>query len=534
VDELLKVLRDELRGAARFRWPAMVIAWCVCVLGWVVVFLLPNQYESSARVFVDTRTALSSVIQGLAIQDDIGSYLNLARESLVSTARLDELINKTGLGSKALTPAKRAKLIDQLRGDIDVQVAPTGDRKAAEPSGFIYTIKYRDSNRARSLQVVEILLNSFVEGTLGGKRQGSETADSFLSKQVAEYEQRLHEGEQRLAEFKKHNVGVMPGVEGDYFTRLQNEMDAGTKARTALSVAIARRDELIKQRRGEAPYAVAAGGAPATGADGALGRPGAGSDTPAQIADAQRRLAAPLLRFTEKHPDVSAVREEIANLEQRRAREIEAVRRGDPDAALASGAGSNPIYQSIQLALNGVEVQIAELRGEIGQHESKITQLRNLVNSVPEVEAEFARLNRDYEVTKTQYAALVERLKKAKLSQDAEATSAVRFDLLDPPAASFRPVAPKRSLLVFLVFVGGLLGGAGVAFGLHKAKPVFNDAHDIYAVTGLPVLGEVSHVTLREFVEQARRGYLRLLGTAAGLFMAFVATMWLSVSRIFA
>ena len=46
-------LYDELRIAVHSvwnrRWLALAIAWGVCLLGWLVVSLIPASYESSAR-----------------------------------------------------------------------------------------------------------------------------------------------------------------------------------------------------------------------------------------------------------------------------------------------------------------------------------------------------------------------------------------------------------------------------------------------------------------------------------------------------
>ncbi len=525
--EVMGLVADELRGAARYRWPAMILAWCVCAIGWSVVFFVPNKYEASARVFIDTRAAMSPVTAGLAVQEDMAAYLSFARESLVGEASLMDIMRLPGLGDKTHSPGEYATLSRKIRDSIEITVQLPNDR--AQANGAVYSLSYRDSDRNRSLEVTKMLLRRFVQVTLGGKKQSSEAAETFLSSEIADNEKRLREAEQRLAEFKKHNVGVMPGAEGDYFTRLQNEMDAATKARTSLSVALARRDELTKQRRGEAPYASGAGAAVAAATGGAQGKP---TDTPSLIADAEHRLAALLLMYTEKHPDVLAVREELAGLKKRRADELEALKRGDPDAALASGAGSNPIYQSIQLALNTVDLQIAELRGEINQHDAKIAELRKLVNSVPEVEAEFARLNRDYEVTKAQYAALVDRLKKAKLGQDAEAASAAHFEVIDPPNASFKPVSPNRPVLVVAIFLLAVAGGVGVAAALNKLHPVFYRGNEVFETTGIPILGEVRMTTLDAFDKAKRAGALLYSGGVVALVSAFVAILGFSIIHV--
>lgn len=525
MQQALAQLFDEVRGASRFRWAAVAAAWVLCLAGWAVVLLLPAKYESTTRVFVDTRTALSPVIQGLAIQQDVAAHLNLALETLVGKAQLERIARETGLDVTASTAAQQAKLLQQLRGDINLDMEYTGDARA--PGGAVYTISYRDPDRERSLKVVSMLLDSFVEDTLGGKRESSETAKAFLTREIAETEQRLREAEQRLAAFKKDNVGVMPGAEGDYFTRLQTEMDLLRKARSDLSVAVSRRQELESQLRGESPFTVVSG-------PGMNDPRAGGSDTSSLISEAERRLSALLLRYTEKHPDVLAVREEIANLKLRRETELEALRRGDAGAALSSGAGTNPVYQSIQLALNNADVRIAELRGEIRQLEQKISELRKLVTLVPEVEAEFARLNRDYEVTRAQYTALVERLQRADLGQEAEKTSAVRFEIIDPPSASFSPVSPPRPLLIVVVLFVALMAAGGFAWLLNRLKPVFSRGRELYEATGLPILGEVCVATLERTSGIARRETLLLAGSALTLAVVFAVVLRLSFTRIFA
>src|SRR3974377_614528 len=101
------------------------------------------------------------------------------------------------------------------------------------------SIKMRSQTPARekALAVVKSLLNYLVEETLGGKRSGSDEAQKFLREQIADYEKRLVAAEGALAEFKRHNVGLVPGTQGDYFTRLQNENLASRKAQQTLDVA---------------------------------------------------------------------------------------------------------------------------------------------------------------------------------------------------------------------------------------------------------------------------------------------------------
>jgi polysaccharide chain length determinant protein (PEP-CTERM system associated) len=519
MNQLFEQVVDTLRGLWRFRWVAIGVAWTVCLAGWVFVILIPNTYSASARVFVDTRTTLSQVTQGLAVDSNLESQLQRVRQALLSSPLLEKVAHETGLDARSRNPAQRQLLIAALRDRIDLTANTSGGVSGT------YVISYRDTNRERAQKVVEQLLNVFVQDTMGGKKEGSEAADRFLMDQIADFEKRLAADEERLAAFKRQNVGMMPGAQGDYFTRLQAEMDALGKAKTELSVSERRREEISRQVRGEQPFISGPTPAPAASAIPGLPAPGAapagalGADTASRIRETQARLDELLLRFTEKHPDVIALRQALADLQQRQKQDIEQARHGDLNAQAGLGLTANPVFQSIQLQLNQTDVEIAAGRAEVADHEARIVSLRKLVDTAPEVEAQFARLNRDYDVTRTHYQALVERLEKARLGEDAEATGVVRFEVVDPPSADFAPIAPKRPLLIVAVLLAGLGAGGMLAYALHQIRPVFTLPRQLAAITGLPVLGVINMTWREKHRSLARRGHFAAVAAVGMLFV---------------
>ena len=358
---------DEVRGAWRFRWFALGTAFVVAIAGWLVVFALPDRYESSARVFVDTRTALKPALQGLTVDQNVEGQINFVRQSLLAPPELERIATESGLLPNELTdPSAKAKILDALGSRISLDVYSAGsqgdDRSSA---GTIYAFDYRDTNRERSLKLVGILLNTFVEETLGGKRAGSENAQKFLETQIKDYEHRLSAAEDRIADFKKKNLGLLPSDQGSYFTNLQTEVDAEKKAETDLAIAVSRRDELSKQLHGDAAVSAAGVSGAVVNSQGVS----SGGDTLSRIQETQAKLDELLLKYTDKHPDVIATRATLAELESRRSEELQSLRHGDAAAVAASGAGANPVYQSIQLELNKEEVNIAALRREVAQHQ---------------------------------------------------------------------------------------------------------------------------------------------------------------------
>jgi hypothetical protein len=190
------------------------------------------------------------------------------------------------------------------------------------------------------------------------------------------------------------------------------------------------------------------------------------------------------------------------------------------------------VYQSIQLALNQADVEIASLKRQLEDHRSQVAELRKRLDTMPQVEAEYARLNRDYDVTKAQYTAMVERLDKSRLGEEADSSGSVKFSVIDPPAADFQPVSPARAQLVLAVLMLGLGLGGGIAYLMNSMRPVFDGIISLGEATGLEVLGMVSVSNLDERQRSRHKAYW-LYGASVGLlFVVGVVVLKLSLMGI--
>jgi polysaccharide chain length determinant protein (PEP-CTERM system associated) len=481
---------DEVRGAWRFRWIAIGVAAVAAAAGWTVVFALPDLYQTTASVFVDTRTALKPALKDLTVEQDVDAQINYVREALLARPELEKIARDTGVLPDSVTSEwQRVKILSKLANDIGISVSSAGTQgDERSTAGTIYTILYRDVDPQRSTKVVKTLLDTFIEETLGGKREGSESVQKFLGARLKDYEQRLSAAEDRMAAFKKQNIGLMPSEQGGFFAQLQTEVDAAKKANTDLAVALSRKDELTRQLHGDAAVSAAGSSAPIVGPQGITNS----GDTLTRIQETEAKLDDLLLRFTDKHPDVIATRDTLAELKKRRAQELESLRRGDASAVAASGAGSNPVYQSIELELNKVDVEIAALRREAAQHDDTVAELRKRLNTAPQVEAEYQQLSRDYAVNKAEYTSLLENYQKAKLGEQADSAGSVRFEVVEPPQEPVAPIWPKRNRLLAEIWLGAIGLGAAIAYGLHYLRPVVSSVRGVSELTSFPMLGAVS------------------------------------------
>ena len=501
--QALDFILEQIRGVWRFRGTALLVAWLVCLIGWFIVLVIPDTYSAGARVYVDTRTRLSQVTQGIAVESNIASEAEAVRQALLGGPLLEKVARLAIPGFAAATPEAQGDIIQDLRTSLEVQVS--GDKEQQQRSRYqqgelqpadLYTITYTNRDRRTARRVVDQLLKIFIANSLGGSQEGSEQAQQFLNQQIAEYDKKLADAEGRLADFKREHAGLVPGATGgDYFSRLHAETDELDKARQALAMAEQKRDELRRQLSSEQPLMGAAAGS----------AHGGGADTATQVREAQAHLDELLLRFTDKHPDVIAARRALAELKQRQQAELDAVRRGDPAAIAATGLAGNPVYQGMKLQLSQLDVEVAAARQQLADQEAKIASQRKLISTAPQVEAEFERLNRDYTVTHSQYQALVERLGRTKLSDQADATGVVRMQVVDPASVNPVPVFPNRLRLIFQVLAAGLAAGVGVGYLMHQLRPVFSSTRQLMEITQLPVLGSVSMTWPEQHRARTRR-----------------------------
>ncbi|NGX17077.1 XrtA system polysaccharide chain length determinant [Wenzhouxiangella sp. XN24] len=506
MDQLLRQILTELRGAWRFRWLAMAVTWLVALGGIVVVLAMPDEYEARAQVFVDTSDPLAATTRG---GDDADAKVAYVRRMLLSTPNLELVARQTDLDLRAPTPQAFQALVAKLQEEIVVQ--PTGGR------GFdanVYNIVYQDKDRRVAERVVQVLLNSFQEQSLEGDLRDDLQALAFLDNQMAEYRRRLEEAENRVADFRRRNAGMIGG-EGGFFSRLEGFQEELRQVRADLRVALEKRAALASQ------FA-------ASEQAGTQDESGATSlaELQNQVLQTEKQLDELRLIYTDEHPSVISARETLAALQGRLER-----RRDELGPLLGAGGAGGAVVENVRIALSQVEIDITELRGRERNLEQRINELQERVDIAPQLEAELAGLNRDHAVLRNQYESLLQRRELLNFDIDRKRQGRqLEFRIIEPPLAPQLPVAPDRFRLILMVLAASLAAGGGLAFMLHQLKPVFVGGDSVYQQLGIPVLGTVSMAWTARATWKRRSaevvfavGLLALLAVFGVVFMALPA-----------
>lgn len=525
MQELIDQVVNTLRGMWKFRWPGLIVAWVVAVVGVVVVWRIPDQYEASARIFVDTDSILKPLMSGLAVQPNVEQQISMLSRTLISRPNLEKLVRMADLDLKNQTKADQETLIERLQKGIQMRTAGGAN---------LYVMSYRDAEPEKAKRVVQSLVSIFVESGMGASRKDTDSAKSFLTEQIKIFEARLEEAETRLKEFRLRNLDRQAIDGKDVTTRLAEIGSQLEAARLQLREAERSRDAAKRQ------LAEARGQAPSTALPNLLAPaaavPVANVATPeidARIQEQRRNLDGLLQRFTDQHPDVQNARRLIADLEEQKRREVAELQRRAQAAALAASAsavrtaiapGESLAVQEMSRMLATAEVQVAAMQARVEEYAGRMAQVRQQLKTAPQIEAEAAQLNRDYAIIKKNYEDLVARRQAAVMSGELDvATGVADFKLIDPPRVAPRPVSPNRLLLLPGVLFGSLLLGVAFALAAVQIRPTFGHADELRQKTGLPLLGVVSALVTDADRRRERASMFRFVTASGGLVGIFVA-----------
>ena len=497
MNEQLTLIYGYLHGMWRFRWSALVITWIAAIIGCIFVFTIPNKFNVIATVYVDTSSVMKPLLKGLAPDTDTSDELAVMNRVLLSRENLLAVMRETDMHLEVHNNEEKEVLVDELKKAI--QLSGSSGRGWNNRRN-IYELSYTSKDGTRAYQVVSSLLNTMIEDTLSTSRTDTVTAQKFLDTQINEYEERLSAAEQRLAEFKKENVGYMPDEKGNYYVRLQKAQDSVEATQSELRLAQQRYAELQKQLRGEKPL---------------INSQTYTSSTSAKLKEYEEQLRQLQVTFTDKHPDVIELKTKIDSL---RAREI-----SDSDGYLDSSGSSdslefNPVYQEMKVEANKAGVEVSTLKVELAEHKKNVEKLKSAIDIIPEVEAKLTRLNRDYEITRARYLDLVERRESAKLAQSAgQSTSDIKFRVIDPPVIPTRSSGPPRVLLLLAVLVLSIGAGLVWSFARFFIEPTYLDLKQVSEKTGRPLLGTVSLYLSPEHLKKRRLQLLSFISSTAML-----------------
>ena len=482
----------------RWRRAGLWVAWIVAVLGWMVVFVLPDRYQAMTRVYVEAENLLTPLLRNITIQADIQKQLEVMQRTLLNRKNIVHVAHAADLDLNVNTEAEKEKLYEWLLRRITVK----------SEGHNLFTVTYPDTNPRLARKVVETLLNIFVESNLGLNRSGMETARNFIENQISEYEQKLKRADERLADYKSRHADMLAATGANYSNRYDNVRQELLAAKGRYDDAVVARTQLRTGLEAN-PQFLDIDNSPQVMVT-TNGSPAAATSARGRVLQLQAELAHLQARYTSRHPDVTSVKRA---LEQARI-DAEEERKLPPDKQGAVGGGrgrvSNPVHEQVKLRLIQAESDVAQAESRVQVLTKEMARLQSVAELAPRIEAELAGLNRDYGVLKVKFEELLTRRESAHISEAVEASDdKLHFRIIEPPQVPVQPNFPNRPLFNTGILLIALTMGGGFMVLLRQLDDTVSSTGVLAEEFSLLVIGVIPRVKkIEDIFSNQHRGFI--------------------------
>lgn len=475
------------------------------LLGWAAVWgaswVLPPRYVSSTLILVEQPTMPRDYVTP-NVSDDVQERLQSITQQILSRTRLLHIIDQFSLYASDHGQRTPDEKVERMRKDISIDL---GRDPREQINSFNVSYKSHDPHLAQ--RVTSELTNLFINENLEVRQQQSEDTTRFLENQLETARQSLTQQEDRIRQFKGHYVGEMPGqlasnlqILSGLQSQLQNEEDALNSARQQHVYL----QTLVDQYR--------ALQGTTRGSDGVS----AGLPALDQELDREKAELADLTsRYTERHPDVRKLKEQIAKTEKMREQLLASLNTKAAEGASSTDStspslGGNTAQASllaqIQSQLRSNQLEISNREHSVASLKQKVDDYQGRLNLEPVREQQLADLTRGYEQSKATYDELLKKKNESAMATSMELLQqGERFRMVDPPSFPQKPDFPNRLKFCGFGLAAGLLLGFLVVGLFEMVDDRLYNAKEIKSLLAAPIIGEIPVIVNDEDCRRARR-----------------------------
>jgi polysaccharide biosynthesis transport protein len=462
----------------------LLIGWAVV---WSASWLLQPRYQSSTLILVEQPTMPKDYVTP-NVNDDLQERMQSITQQILSRTNLLHIIDQFHLYSREHGEPSPDDKVAGMRKDIDIELVRDGRNQITA-----FNVSYMSRDPRVAQQVTGQLTNLFINQNLEVRQQQSEDTTQFLESQLESARKDLADQEDRIRQFKGQHVGEMPGQLSSNLAILQGLQSQLQTAEESLNSARQQRvylQSLADQYRSLQGPVKSSDGTP-------VGLPAIDQ----QLQKLRAQLADLSSRYTDQHPDVRKLKEEIAKTESLRAQLLASLKNKVPDGPTDGSDGSNvatadttqaTMLAPIESQLRSNQLEIANRERSIEALKAKLDDYQARLNQEPIREQQLADLTRGYDQTKANYDSLLKKKNESSMATSMELLQqGERFRVVDPPSLPQRPDFPNRLKFCGIGLGLGLALGVVVAGAFEVLDGRLHNAKEIRKLLPAEVIGEI-------------------------------------------
>ncbi len=506
-------VRDIVRRRHLYFLIPLFVAW---LLVWGASWVIPPRYKSSTQILVQQPSATQDYVAP-NIGDDMEARLESIKQQVESSTRLLLIIDKLHLYKGAHDPAAQDAEVAQMRNDIKIDLVRDPQRN--DISAFTVTYTAKDPHLAQ--RVTGELTDLFIGENSKARMEESVGTTSFIEKQLADASAELADEEAKVRAFESEHEGDLPTQQAGNLQILAGLQAQLQNEQSSLNTAKQQRvylQAMIEQERNAQAKGITTGTeAPGNGGMSDL------AYVNQQLATMRAQLSELSSHYTDKYPDVRALKIQIAKTEAIRdnllaARKSEVGKPGDGDPAMSAS------MRQLQGQLQANQLEIANREATIEDLKNRLSGYQARLNIEPGVESQLADLTRDYDQAKANYDGLLKKRDESVLATNMEQLQqGERFTMLDPPSLPLSPDFPNHLKFCGIGVAIGLLLGFMIAGVFEFLDDRLYREKEIKALLPVPVISEVPSIVTAQDARKTKTSLVLGWTTTAVVFTVILA-----------
>ena len=516
------------------------VAIPIAVLAILLSLALPDVYTSSALVEINEPNSAASMAETTGGASYADQYVKNLTGIVLTDANLRKMATEHDLYPDLADD--QSAMLKRLRRDVSMNIVTTPilDPRTGREREVVdaFTLSFDHRVPAKAQAGAQWLVGAFLAEHRRQRQGRASGAAEFYSKEAERLRTHVADLESKLADFKRQHYGQLPElteVNMSMMDRAESQLAANeTQLRSLrqdrvflaaqLESARSQGPEAGSLRQLEDQYARMRSSYDEGHPDMIAMRrqidsikygtsASAGSSLRSQLTAKRQTLAEARQRYGEEHPDIKRLQRDITTLETR-------IKNGErSDVAMSDGT---PMGMQLRTQLSAVDSQIGSLMAQNAELRAKLTGLEKNVTSTPQVEREYANLNRDLTVSREKYEQLLNRQMDAEVSESAIVGGrADEFRLVQAPMMPAAPAKPERLAILLIGLVAAVVLGLTVTVAAEAVDPKVRGARDIRDLLSVSPL--VAIPDIRNSRSRRRSAWRLVSATASGVIGVWIA-----------
>jgi len=490
------------------------------LIGWLAVWgaswILPARYKSTTLILVEQPTMPKDYVTP-NVTDNLQERLDSITQQILSRTNLLHIIDEFNLYSRERNPPTPDEKVEHMRKDVEIELV-----KDTRNQITAFNVSYSNHDPGIAQRVTSEITNLFINENLEVRQQQSEDTTKFLTDQLETARKTLSEQEQKKREFEAQHVGELPqqlSTNLQILSGLQSQLQSEEDALNTAKQQHVYLETLLSQYRSLQD-------SPKSSDSASMGLPAINQE----LEKLRAELTDLSARYTDRHPDVRKLKDQIAQTEQMRDQLIADAKARSSAAESDDSMAANPdepqsaSVAQLQSQMKANQIEIANRERAIEALKEKVADYQARLNREPVAEQQLADLTRGYDQLKANYDDLLKKKNESAMATSMELLQqGERFRILDPPSLPLKADFPNRMKFCNIGLGVGLALGLLTAGAFELLDDRIYDEKTLQGLLPVAVICEVPEIaSVRD--QQQRRTKVWFGWTTAALVFGVILT----------